>query len=166
MAGAATREEEGEGSRRTGISPGTRRWCRIGRRWVGGGEFSGGGARFPARYPRRWRRFRPPRLDSFNGEIEDGDADLLSMSAGLGRARDGDAMCRPWWLSSCTGRIHVRKRETEGKMESGQGIGRKGGGEAWRPAASSGGLLGGQSEQEVARPRPGGLHAPVSYDST
>jgi hypothetical protein len=39
-----------EGSR-TGSSPGTRRWGRLGRRMDGGDEFGGGGGRCPARNP-------------------------------------------------------------------------------------------------------------------
>jgi hypothetical protein len=58
--------------------------------------------------------------------------------------------------SSFTGSMHGRE---EGRP--GRGKKRRGRGSSWRTAASSGGLLGGQSEQEVARPRPGGLHAPL-----
>jgi hypothetical protein len=63
--------------------------------------------------------------------------------------------------SSFTGSVHGGE---EGRP--GRGKKRRGHGSLWRPAASSGGLLGGQSEQEVARPHPGGLHAPASCDST
>jgi hypothetical protein len=110
----------GEGSGRTGNSPGTRRWGRLGRRIAGGGEFGGGGPRFPARKRRLRRRLRARRLDSFRGEVEDGAADLLRASAGLGRARDGGARWWPWRCLQVTGRKHKNK---EGAREKKKGRG-------------------------------------------
>jgi hypothetical protein len=55
----------GEGSSRTGDSPGTRRWGRLGRRTAGDGEFDGGGPRFPARKRRLRRRLEARGFDSF-----------------------------------------------------------------------------------------------------
>jgi hypothetical protein len=92
----------GKGCGRTSSSPGTHRWCWFGRRVTGDDEFRWRRSSFPARYPRWWRRFRPPRLDSLNGEVEDGGGDLLSTSEEQGGAWNGGARRRVLVTASYT----------------------------------------------------------------
>jgi hypothetical protein len=61
---------------------------------AGDDEFGGGGAPFPARNPVIWRRLRPPRVNSFDGEVVGGEADLLSFSEEQGGVRNGGARRR------------------------------------------------------------------------
>jgi hypothetical protein len=66
-------------------------------------------------------------------------------------------------LGACTGeRKGGDEREREGKRRAArEKRGRGRGIQVWLQE-----VLGGQREQEVAQPRPGGLHAPISWDST
>jgi hypothetical protein len=119
MAGDPAREEEGKKGRPdqklTGNPPGRSPWPEVGRRMAGDNEFRRRRSLFPARYPRRWRRFRSPRLDSLNGEVEDGDGDLLSTSEERGGARNGGARRRaPATVS------HERERVTNGEEREGR----------------------------------------------
>jgi hypothetical protein len=43
----------------------------------------------------RWRRFKPSPLDSFDGEVAGGGAELPGYSEGLGEAWNGEAARRP-----------------------------------------------------------------------
>jgi hypothetical protein len=63
-------------------------------------EFGGGGGRFPARNPRRRRRFWAIGSNSFDRETADGDGNLLSTSEEQGAARDDGLRRRPWRGSS------------------------------------------------------------------
>jgi hypothetical protein len=73
-----------------------------------------------------------------NGEVEDDDGDLLSMSAGLGEARDAGTSQQPW----TTVRFHMRKGEVDGRRRRAARERRKrGGGEAWHPGAASRGVV-------------------------
>jgi hypothetical protein len=77
-------------------------------------EFQRRRSSFSARYPRRWRRLEAPRVNSVNGEVEDGDGDLLSTLEEQGAARNGGA--RPRALAT----ISSRERETNGEEGEGQ----------------------------------------------
>jgi hypothetical protein len=133
-------KRKGKGSRRTESSPGTRRGGRLGRRMAGVDEFRRRRSSFPARYPRRWRRFRSPRLDSLNGEVEDGDGDLLSTSEERGGARNGGARRRaPATVS------HERERVTNGEEREGRPGDRKKGRRGRRGIQGS--LQGGSSHR-------------------
>jgi hypothetical protein len=106
---------------RTGFSPGTHRWGRFGRRMAGGEQFGGGGARDLRGNPvNRWR-LRAVEVDSLDGEEHGDTMELLSTSAGLGEARNGDPRWQPWRPCSVQRGKHRRKREI------GKGEGRMGG---------------------------------------
>jgi hypothetical protein len=79
----------GKRSGRTGNSPGTRRWGRLGRRMAGGGKFGGRRARYLRGNPANRRRLWAILVDSSGGEEEDGDGDLLSFSEEQVGARKG-----------------------------------------------------------------------------
>jgi hypothetical protein len=111
MVAATAREEEEEGGRPdrelTGDSPVRLSWPENGRRW----RIWRRRARFSGEESATPTTIRASGSNSFGGEIEDDEADLLSTLAGLGEARDTSASRRPWTAV----RFHLRKRELNGR---------------------------------------------------
>jgi hypothetical protein len=148
--GTALRREKrrGKGGGRTGSSPGIRRGGQLGRRMAGGEQFGRRSSDYCEENPVNRRRFWAPRLDSSGEEEEGGVGDLLSTSAGLGRARDGGARWQPWRCLQATGRKHGEEGGRQGKKKGGEGVSRG-------VARGSPGILLVARKQEVASGCPG-----------
>jgi hypothetical protein len=72
----------------------------------GGDEFGGRDLGFPASNPAKRLRLRVVEVDSLDGEEEGGATELLSTSAGLGEARNGDPRWQPWWVELLYWEVH------------------------------------------------------------
>jgi hypothetical protein len=128
---------------------------------AGGEQFGGGGARDLRGKPANRRRLQAVEVDSLDGEEEGGATELLSTSARLGKARNGDPRWQPW----TTVRFHVSREEGRAqweKKESARERGKGGGGGVALLNGSRGVALAfGSGEQEVASAVTGSFHAPA-----
>jgi hypothetical protein len=114
----------------TGDTPGRSAWPEDGRRWRIRWQRSS----VSSKESTIWRQSRGRGFDSFSGETEDGEVDLLSFSEEHGVVSSGGERRRPWRLArSLWGEVHGRERE---RPEREREEGRKGGIQVRAPRGS------------------------------